>query len=415
MLRLAALAMGWQGKSSPSPEQSLPPESVRNLEHGELLLTGREFELVSHWLVGTRGHLQFIEEDEAAEGARQLNSRLSRASRSRSRSPRASLLRRKSSQTQLREKEAKKEKEKESKSKPAGSKLSGWVGPNGLTIEDCQVIEVETQEEKKAAYNLHLSKNTFHEERQLVEFRIFRGDICQCRTWVLVPDPRRQAADFGDAGSSGRGKNRGRGRAAGRGRATRTSDRQVYCLAAVTVRINCYANRKGRWAQILNMSTSRERHGFGTMLIAGLEELLKQEDSDVVVLYPAENGRAPAFWKSLGFGAATTSLLPDEELVPHDKGGPLLPEFDPGSQVPLPRWEKRILSRAGSSDAYDGETKNGRGKGRPSKPRTDYRALPASASRIGGADLQSAAEGMKEQRAKMKAALLLGADGHRSF
>merc|ERR1719480_459832 len=106
--------------------------------------------------------------------------------------------------------------------------------------------------------------------------------------------------------------------------------------------MNAYQNRRGRWAQILNMSARRERLGFGTLLIAGLEELLMPEAVDVVVLYPAENGRAPAFWSSLGFGAREVSHLPAEELVPHDQGGPLLPEFDTGTQVVLPRWEKRL-------------------------------------------------------------------------
>ncbi|CAK0794970.1 unnamed protein product, partial [Prorocentrum cordatum] len=111
---------------------------------------------------------------------------------------------------------------------------------------------------------------------------------------------------------------------------------------------------KGRWAQILNMSTKRERHGHGTMLIAGLEELLRREDVDVVVLYPAENGRAPAFWSSIGFGNRENSFLPEEELVPHDQvrpgtkdtPGPLLPEFDPGTRRPpkaTPRGSAQIF------------------------------------------------------------------------
>merc|ERR1719356_1837008 len=145
------------------------------------------------------------------------------------------------------------------------------------------------------------------------------------------------------AAGAGRGAQASAGGRGGRGRGGRgVRDLGSAFLAAVTVRINSYDRREGRWAQILNMSTKRERHGHGTMLIAGLEELLRREDTDVVVLYPAENGRAPAFWSSIGFGQRETSLLPDEELVPHDQGGPLLPEFDPGSHTALPRWEKRI-------------------------------------------------------------------------
>eukprot|EP00406_Dinophysis_acuminata_P078481 CAMPEP_0179249620 /NCGR_PEP_ID=MMETSP0797-20121207/20743_1 /TAXON_ID=47934 /ORGANISM="Dinophysis acuminata, Strain DAEP01" /LENGTH=268 /DNA_ID=CAMNT_0020957325 /DNA_START=8 /DNA_END=812 /DNA_ORIENTATION=+ len=226
---------------------------------------------------------------------------------------------------------------------------------SSISDEHLQVIEVDTVEEKNATYQLHLSKSTFHEERGLVQFRIFSGNVCNCRSWLLrhpqqapsellTPIEASPKVAVGDAGIGNRG---GRRRARGRGRAGTAPAAPAALatyLAAVTVRVNSYQQRPGRWGQILNMSTRRERHGFGTVLIAGLEELLRREDVDVLVLYPAENGRAPAFWGSIGFGAHKVSLLPDEELVSHDQGGPLLPEFDPGSLTALPRWEKRITA-----------------------------------------------------------------------
>eukprot|EP00416_Gambierdiscus_australes_P012438 CAMPEP_0171137508 /NCGR_PEP_ID=MMETSP0766_2-20121228/133483_1 /TAXON_ID=439317 /ORGANISM="Gambierdiscus australes, Strain CAWD 149" /LENGTH=268 /DNA_ID=CAMNT_0011601089 /DNA_START=41 /DNA_END=845 /DNA_ORIENTATION=+ len=186
-------------------------------------------------------------------------------------------------------------------------------------------------------------------------------------------------------------------------------------FAAVTVRINSYQNRQGRWAQILNMSTRRERNGFGTMLIAGLEELLRAEDIDVVVLYPAENGRAPAFWSSLGFGSREVSHLPDEELVPHDQGGPLLPEFDTGSLVVLPRWEKRIggafegaAEDAPSADAGAGcssQRPAKRGRGGRRRTAGSHRMLPPSKSRVRGEPLLRAHEALMALRSRHKALL----------
>jgi len=194
-------------------------------------------------------------------------------------------------------------------------------------------------------------------------------------------------------------------------------------LAAVTVRINSYTSRRGRWAQILNMSVARERQGYGTILIAGLEELFRWEDIDVAVLYPAENGRAPAFWSSIGFSARQESLLPEDELIPLNQGGPLLPEFDPCTSLVLPRWEKRLFRpRSTDSEAHvpvvylSGSKKHltsragtnrrrGRGRGGQhghdslvSAAVAEFRELPASASRLSGALLQAAANALKEQR-----------------
>lgn len=383
-------------------------------KRGELRLNAEESQTLSQILSGipqgsgSYSAVQLIpaEDDDEALGADTLQKRLLRASRSRSRS-----------RTSKSAQQLSKEQRPEAKvtSKP---RSSGQGSTPSSYLDNCQVIEVETQEERKAAYNLHLSKNTFHEERQLVEFRIFRGDVCKCRTWVLVPDNgRRNSAESDDVevpGGRGAAKGRGRGRAAGRSKApTRHSERQVHCLAAVTLKMNRYGSRQGRWAQILNMSTSRERHGYGTVLIAGLEELLRREETDVVVLYPAENGRAPAFWSSLGFGARSESHLPDEELVPHDKGGPLLPEFDPGSKVPLPRWEKRLLSGVDDSCPVidtDSDCDTSKAKGRkrvkvPGKSKEfDYRVFPASASRLSGEELREIANQLRDQRVQLKAA-----------
>lgn len=323
-------------------------------------------------------HVSLLEVDACEEDdTSSLVSELMRRSRSRSRSPRN-----------------------------GGGKKTSLNDIEAMQPDDCQVIEVESQKEKQAAFDLHLSKNTFHEERQLVELRIFRGDVCNCRTWILVPDPR--GCEQGDQTASTSSNGRGRGRAKAKGGKT-AKNLPVCCLAAVTVRVNRYENRIGRWAQILNMSTCRERQGFGTVLIAGLEGLLRSEDIDVVVLYPAENGRAPAFWSSLGFGMRAESHLPDEELIPHDQGGPLLPEFDPGSHAPLPRWEKRLLP--GSRYETTKQTaSNGsqRGRGRVLGRLTDYRTMPPSASRMCGQKLKDVAEALRQQRAALKATLLAG-------
>jgi len=315
----------------------------------------------------------------------------------------------------------------------ARSKVSEqWPPPP----ESLEVIEVESREEQEAAVALHLSKNTFHEERELVRFRIHQGDCCACRTWILTtsrscsapPSPTDSTASLHDAGgsvSSGCSTGRGR-RSRGRGMANESTKpacnarTPITCLAAATVRINEYANEEGRrWGQILNMSTRRERQGLGTALIAGLEELLRQEDFKVLILYPAENGRAPAFWSSLGYGSRARSLLPSEELIPHDQGGPLFPEFDPGSRTELPRWEKLLI--AGSphgvleeevAESAGNQLARGRhgralrrqlGRGRARRSNIASRARPAAASRLWGEPLRAAVDALKDHRARLKA------------
>jgi len=392
------------------------PRACWAKKKGELLLNTEESQTLSKIFSAVpQGKVSYstillvpAEDDHSAD---KLQPRLLRASKSRSRS-------RASKSAPQQSKEQRLEERRQGTKVSSQPRSSGQGSGQSSYLDNCQVIEVETQEERKAAYNLHLSKNTFHEERQLVEFRIFRGDVCKCRTWVLVPDNgRRTSAESEDveiSGGRGGGKGRGRGRATGRGKApTRHSERQVHCLAAVTLKMNRYGGRQGRWAQILNMSTSRERQGYGTVLIAGLEELLRREETDVVVLYPAENGRAPAFWTSLGFGARSESHLPDEELVPHDKGGPLLPEFDPGSKTPLPRWEKRLLLGVDDGCSVmdtdsDCDTSKAKGRNRariPGKSKEfDYRMFPASASRLSGEELREIASQLREQRVQLKAA-----------
>lgn len=221
-----------------------------------------------------------------------------------------------------------------------------------VRLTSCKVLEVDSYDEKMGALNLHMSKNTFHEERGLVQQRIFNGSAPQyrCRTWILVPPSQATSDVSGAAGSTVSKPGRSVASSAGG---------KPNILAAVTVRLNKYQKRKGRWGQILNMSTKRERQGFGAVLIAGLEELLRQEEVDVVVLYPAENGRAPAFWSSVGYSWLSESLLPPEELIPNNKGGPLLPEFDPQSQKELQKLEKLILISRGSQDDAESAVSGG--------------------------------------------------------
>eukprot|EP00933_Yihiella_yeosuensis_P030995 TRINITY_DN24550_c0_g1_i1.p1 TRINITY_DN24550_c0_g1~~TRINITY_DN24550_c0_g1_i1.p1 ORF type:complete len:256 (-),score=52.06 TRINITY_DN24550_c0_g1_i1:185-931(-) len=231
------------------------------------------------------------------------------------------------------------------------------------------------------AYNLHLSKNTFHEERNWVQIRIFKGELYACRTWVLMSTPpAEQASKQGRRGTT-------KGATAGTGKEE--------CLAAVTVKVNRYENRQGRWAQVLNMSTCRERHGYGTILIAGMEELLKQEETDVVVLYPANNGRAKPFWGSLGFidrSDSETSFLPPSELVLYEQDGPLMLEKDCSTNQALPRWEKRIQEGA---EVKGKDAKKGAKPPKLGRPTT-------TAKPICGAELKVAADRLQEQRRQFK-------------
>jgi len=124
--------------------------------------------------------------------------------------------------------------------------------------------------------------------------------------------------------------------------------------------------------------------------------LLRVEGVDVIILYPAENGRAPAFWSSLGFAAQAPSFLPDEELVPHRDGGPLLPEFDLSTRVVLPRWEKQIASVMTEPFSLDASLTSGRKRGRVSHRKV-------SSSRLGGEALSQAVDALKAHRNRWKA------------
>eukprot|EP00929_Paragymnodinium_shiwhaense_P096553 TRINITY_DN58176_c0_g2_i3.p1 TRINITY_DN58176_c0_g2~~TRINITY_DN58176_c0_g2_i3.p1 ORF type:complete len:515 (-),score=104.12 TRINITY_DN58176_c0_g2_i3:417-1961(-) len=204
-----------------------------------------------------------------------------------------------------------------------------------------EVREANSNEEKDAACKIHLSKNTFAEERQLVKIRIYEGVPWRMRTWLLVGPVLEVACDesaatsLTESNSSGVAVGRAKAKAKGKAGAKQTGQRngkaagenesalpQQMSYAAVTLRLNPYRRGGGgMWAQVLNMSVMRERHGLGTALMAGLEEVLRREEVDVLALYPAENGRAPAFWASIGFSARENSLLPVEELVPQEEGG----------------------------------------------------------------------------------------------
>eukprot|EP00747_Dinoflagellata_sp_TGD_P183596 gnl/TRDRNA2_/TRDRNA2_38563_c0_seq1.p1 gnl/TRDRNA2_/TRDRNA2_38563_c0~~gnl/TRDRNA2_/TRDRNA2_38563_c0_seq1.p1 ORF type:complete len:486 (+),score=89.74 gnl/TRDRNA2_/TRDRNA2_38563_c0_seq1:105-1562(+) len=282
------------------------------------------------------------------------------------------------------------------------STASSVDAKTAIPFESLEVLEALDAEERDAAFKMHLSKNTFHEERELVKFRIYRGDECGCRTWVLAA-PRHVAEPVGllDEPTPARAP-AGRGR---RGRRTSKPPDSVSertYLAAATVRLNVYRKQQAwTWAQILNMSTKRERQGLGTALIAGLEELLRHNATDVVLLYPADNGRAPSFWASIGYSVRSPSLLPQEELASHDEGGPLLPEFDPGTLQALPRWEKRIC------DGVQGSPTRARNPARAATRRAGSRGSGMSASdsscRVGGEQLRSVYEALMAQRVKYKA------------
>jgi hypothetical protein len=170
------------------------------------------------------------------------------------------------------------------------------------------VLEVVTEAQKQCAYKLHSQKSAFAHELSFLKARIFDNETgaVQCRTWLLSVECGSEAA----------------------------------FAAAVTTRINPYIKKSGfAWAQIMNLSVCVERQGYGTRLVAGLEELLWRDNIDVIALYPVQNNRADNFWKSIGYGLQPESLLPQEEL---EKA--LLTEgyVDNGIKRVLPRWEKEI-------------------------------------------------------------------------
>merc|ERR1711948_26882 len=135
----------------------------------------------------------------------------------------------------------------------------------------------------------------------------------------------------------------------GDGDRCRQSSDAEQCLAAITLQVNPYVERRGSaWAQILHMSSRYERRGHGRRLFREVERLVAASRAiDVLVCYPV--GReAACFWRSCGFArapGAEASLLPPEDLVPAGKcGGRLIPEVEGRSGAELPRWEKRVAS-----------------------------------------------------------------------
>jgi len=192
--------------------------------------------------------------------------------------------------------------------------------PSGeVKLKEYKVFEVVSKEHKESAWKLHSQKVAFKNEHDHVKARIFDNEEVQCRSWLLeeldaVPQPSHSSEPF----------------------------KPVY-LAAVTVRLNPYMQKAGlAWAQVMNLSVSRERQGHGTRLYSGVEELLQREGVDVVALYPVQNSRATNFWASMGFFEQPGSLLPAEEL--DTRNGALLPEGCKvnGEKVMLPRWEKKL-------------------------------------------------------------------------
>lgn len=258
-----------------------------------------------------------------------------------------------------------------------------------ISPELFEVIEVDSREEKQAAVHMHLSKNTCHEESQIVHERVFDGDHALCRTWVLIQPPTTSGARVRGASVTG-----------------------VTYLAAVTLRLNVYRGRPGRWAQVLNMSTRRERPGLGTTLIAGMEELLRRELVDIIVLYIADNGRAPALWSTLGYErvAEGGSLLPPEDVLEVSKGGSLVPEFESHTMQLLPRWEKRIGSPAGAAgvvlelcnsedgDVPDEETKRASSNAPEKQPKGALRSITPKDSRLCGSRLWACTNSLLELR-----------------
>jgi len=174
------------------------------------------------------------------------------------------------------------------------------------------VVEVDSDEQRKQVWELHTQKAAFANEHEHLKARIFRNEDgpIHCRSWLLT------ATDLG----------------------------KTNFLGAATVRINPYIRKDElAWAQIMNLSVLHERRGYGTRLIAGVEELLWRERVDVCALFPVPNNRADSFWTSLGYALWPDSLLPPEEL--ESRSGALLAEgfIENGVKKILPRWEKKLI------------------------------------------------------------------------
>jgi len=168
---------------------------------------------------------------------------------------------------------------------------------------------------KSAAVELYLSKRTFLPEKHLLRPRVFHG--VHFRTYVLVDGHLRRESE--------------------------KHDESCCYLGALTLRLNSYRSKQTtRWAQILNMCTRFERRGHGMRLFREVERLVSAcDDVDVLVCYPADDGAA-LFWKACGFSERHRSLLPDDDLLPTNEGGNLIPEVRGGDGADLARWEKAV-------------------------------------------------------------------------
>merc|ERR1711974_384360 len=127
-----------------------------------------------------------------------------------------------------------------------------------------------------------------------------------------------------------------------------------------------------------------------------------QESVDVIVLYPAQNGRAPSFWASMGYAEMEKSHLPKEELKPFQENGPLLPEMDPQANALLPRWEKRIQAAKEAARTCERPLPQ-----RPDRLRhvfrpNELRARPAADSRVRGTPLLKAFEGARDEQRRWR-------------
>jgi len=181
-----------------------------------------------------------------------------------------------------------------------------------------QVLEVVSREHKQQTWELHSGKGAFCNELDQLQARISDNEEEGCRSWLLAQ------TDVEPQQASSKGS-------------------KLQYIAAITVRLNPYMRKAGlAWAQVMNLSVSRERQGHGTRLVAAVEELLQREGVDVIALYPVQNSRATNFWASMAFCERPKSLLPAEEL--DSRNGALLPEGCKieGEKVLLPRWEKAL-------------------------------------------------------------------------
>jgi len=233
-------------------------------------------------------------------------------------------------------------------------------------------MEVVSNEQKDKVWQIHMQKAAFANEHDYVKARIFDNEngAVHCRSWLL--------AEVGTASGS-------------------SADAKPKYLAAVTVRLSAYRIHAGRaWAQVMNLSVSEERRGHGTRLFAGVEELLRREGVDTVVLYPVENNRATNFWASMGYAERARSLLPPEEL--DTANGSLLPEgyMQKGEKILLPRWEKSLVKHGSAPMIHVEDESSWKLLGREQWPL--WRTVEAELCKLGPKEVSRTFSGAKSQR-----------------